>query len=66
MIGMPGPMELTIIAIIAILLFGNRLPKVARSLGSTVTEFKKGVRDVQDVGKEVSNEINKEVKEIKG
>jgi sec-independent protein translocase protein TatA len=45
-IGMP---ELIIIAIIVLLLFGNRLPSVMRSLGQSITEFKKGTREgVQD------------------
>ena len=42
-------MELIIIAIIVLLLFGNRLPSVMRSLGQSITEFKKGTREgVQD------------------
>ena len=32
-----------IIGVIALLLFGNRLPTVMRSLGQGVTEFKKGL-----------------------
>jgi len=40
----PGPMELVIILIIVLLLFGKRLPEVMRSLGKGVVEFKKGVR----------------------
>ena len=32
-----------IIGIIVLLLFGNRLPSVMRSLGQGVTEFKKGL-----------------------
>ena len=38
-----GPTELVIIGIIVLLLFGNRLPSVMRSLGRGVVEFTKGV-----------------------
>ena len=44
----PGPMELMIIGGIALLLFGKRLPEVARSLGKGIVEFKKGVRGIED------------------
>lgn len=40
-IGMP---ELLIFALISLLLFGNRLPSVMRSLGVGITEFKKGIK----------------------
>ena len=40
-----GPMEMCIVGGIALLLFGSRLPGAMRSLGQSVTEFKKGVRD---------------------
>ena len=43
-----SPMSLVIIAGIAFLLFGNRLPSVMRSLGRSVTEFKKGVAGIED------------------
>ena len=33
---------------IAVLLFGKRLPEVARSLGRSMVEFKKGVRGIED------------------
>lgn len=42
-----GPMELLIFGVIAVLLFGSRLPEVGRSLGRSLTEFKKGMRDIQ-------------------
>lgn len=41
--GAPGWMELTVVGFIGLLLFGNRLPSVMRSLGSGITEFKKGI-----------------------
>ena len=46
--GMPGHMELLIIGVIILLLFGHRLPGIMRSLGKGIVEFKKGVNDVQD------------------
>ncbi len=44
----PGPLELTIIAIAALVLFGRRLPEVAKSMGRSIVEFKKGLKDVKD------------------
>lgn len=38
-----GQYELLVVAGVALLLFGHRLPSVMRSLGRGVVEFKKGV-----------------------
>lgn len=43
-----SPVEMLIVGIVALLLFGKRLPEVARSLGKGITEFKKGVRGIED------------------
>lgn len=48
MFGMPGPLEMIIIAAIILLLFGNRLPSVMRSLGRGVVEFKKGIQGIEE------------------
>lgn len=45
MFGMPGHYEIIIIGIIVLLLFGKRLPGAMRSLGRSITEFKKGIKD---------------------
>ena len=56
-IGMP---ELMIVAFVSLLIFGNRLPSVMRSLGKSVTEFKKGVNEVEeDIDKAVTTETKK-------
>jgi sec-independent protein translocase protein TatA len=44
--GLPGGSEWIIILIVALLIFGSRLPSVMRNLGKSVNEFKKGVNDV--------------------
>ena len=43
-----GPWEVILIALVALLLFGKRLPEVAKSAGRAVVQFKKGLRDVED------------------
>lgn len=42
-VGAPGPFEILIILFVILLLFGaKRLPDLARSLGRSLSEFKKG------------------------
>ena len=43
---MVGTTELIVVGLIALLLFGNRLPSVMRSLGTGINEFKRGLNDV--------------------
>src|SRR4051794_29054595 len=43
-----GPIEMMIVLGIAVLLFGNRLPEVGRSLGKGIIEFKKGLNDLKN------------------
>ncbi|PYO58127.1 MAG: twin-arginine translocase TatA/TatE family subunit [Candidatus Rokuibacteriota bacterium] len=44
-----GYQELLVILVIVLILFGaQRLPDLARSLGSSVKEFKKGINEVKD------------------
>jgi sec-independent protein translocase protein TatA len=44
-IGMPAGMEWLVILIVALLLFGNRLPTMMRGLGGSIKEFKKGMEE---------------------
>ena len=43
--GIPGGPELWIILVIILILFGRRLPGVARSLGQGISSFKKGLSE---------------------
>lgn len=45
-----GPTELLIVAAVVLLLFGTRLPKVMRSLGEGIVEFKRGVQGIEEDG----------------
>lgn len=47
--------EMMLLFVVALLLFGKRLPEVARSLGKGMMEFKKGLYDIQD---EVNTAVN--------
>lgn len=47
-----NPWEIVIVAVVILLLFGNRLPALARSLGRGVVEFKKGVQGIEDDSEE--------------
>lgn len=53
-----GYPELMVFGIIALLLFGKKLPEVARSLGKGMVEFKKGMRGLEDELRSVVREAN--------
>jgi sec-independent protein translocase protein TatA len=50
-----GGFELLIFAVIILLLFGNRLPSLMRSMGSSISSFKKGVREGEEGLEETSD-----------
>ncbi len=63
-----GMQELLIILAIAFLIFGGKkLPEIGQGLGKAITSFKKGLKEVEEEGKEVVDNIPgvKEVSEIK-
>lgn len=53
-----SPSEMLIVGVVAILLFGSRLPSVARSLGKSVTEFRRGMNDLQHEFRSAMNEAD--------
>jgi len=64
MLGNIGPAELFFILFVVLLLFGaKRLPEVAKSIGRSITEFKKAmnsnVSEIEDKIKETETKIIK-------
>ncbi len=56
-IGMP---ELVVILVILLVLFGaSRLPQIARAMGKSIGEFKKGVKEGQDESGKMDKEEHK-------
>lgn len=52
-----GGFEIVIIAVVALLIFGpKKLPEMGRSIGKTLTEFKKGMKDAQTEIKKIEEE----------
>jgi len=43
-----GGQEIVLLLVLGVLLFGRKLPELGRSVGKTVTEFKKGMKGLED------------------
>ncbi len=57
--GLPGGSEVLLILFIILLLFGaKKLPELSRSLGRSLSEFKKGKEDLEREIKEVENDLH--------
>ena len=59
-IGMPGTWELIVIAMVGLLIFGNRLPEVGKGLGRGIVEFKKGLKSINEDIEDASSKSDKE------
>lgn len=81
MLGNIGPMELFVIFVIALLVFGpKKLPEIGRSIGKALREFKKtseeirgrieeeieaSTSEIRDAGKEITRDIDEAQKNIR-
>ena len=54
-----SPWQMLILVVIVLLLFGSRLPQTMRSLGKSVNEFKKGIREGEEDAEEEEQERRK-------
>ncbi|KLU06278.1 putative transmembrane protein [Rhodopirellula islandica] len=54
-----SPFELAVIGVIAVVLFGGNLPEVARKFGSTYSQFRRSLQDVQQQFRQVQDEASR-------
>ena len=52
-----GTIEVVIIGIVSVMLFGGRLPKVARSVGQSIVEFKRGFLEIDAECKKIEEGV---------
>ena len=55
----PGPLEIILILAVLVLVFGRRLPDIARSVGKSFTEFKKGINEAKDSKDEFMDDVRR-------
>lgn len=57
----PTGWEWIVILVVALLIFGKRLPDIARSVGKSLTAFKKGIREAEETKDEIVDEVKKDI-----
>ena len=59
--GMPGPVELIILLVILLVIFGpGKLPQVGKSIGGAISEFKDSVKGKRDEDKKPEEPAQKD------
>ena len=61
----PGPFEMIVILIVAVLIFGRRLPEIARNMGKSVSEFKKGIKEAGKAKDEILDDVREAGEDVK-
>ena len=58
-----GGQEILLIALIVLLLFGGaKIPELMRDMGKGVKSFKEGMKEVDEVKKDIEDEVKKDEK----
>lgn len=53
------PLTAIVLGAVVLLLFGNRIPSLMRNLGQGITEFKKGMKEIEDQREEEETKVAK-------
>jgi len=56
--GTIGTGELLVIGVVLLLIFGSRLPEVMRSMGRSITEFKKGLHEADNELRDMREQVD--------
>ena len=60
-LGVVGPWQIVIIALVILLLFGGKkIPELMKGLGKGVKSFKEGMNEVEKEIKEIDSDISKD------
>ncbi len=63
--GMPSGMELIIIALVVLLLFGGKkIPELAKGLGNGIKNFKKAVKDDDEIVENSKDKIQENAEDV--
>jgi sec-independent protein translocase protein TatA len=63
--GLPGGPEVLVVLLILVLLFGaNKIPKLARSTGQAMGEFKRGREEIEDELSDLEGEDGEDNDEV--
>jgi len=55
--GIPGGWEWIVILVVALLIFGRRLPEIARGVGKSLTEFRKGINEAKESTDDLASDV---------
>lgn len=56
-LGLPAPTQLIVLLVLAVLLFGQNLPQVARTWGQKLAEFRRGMKHIEDEIRSITSDI---------
>ena len=65
LLGLPAPMQLLVLLVLAVLLFGRNLPEVARSWGQKFAEFRRGMRGIENEIRSIASDITSGVTNLR-
>ena len=56
-LGLPAPTQLIVLLVLAVLLFGQNLPQVARTWGQKLADFRRGMRHIEDEIRSITSDL---------